>query len=57
MTGAGLGALLFQPLNRPGAGTFIGASAAEFGFTFLVVAPLVNDWVRTYWRAYYNVAD
>jgi hypothetical protein len=26
---------------------FVGASAAEFGFTLLVVAPLVNDWVRS----------
>jgi hypothetical protein len=57
LAGAGLGALLFQPLHRSEAGTFIGASAAEFGFTFFVVAPLVNDWVRTCQQADCKVVD
>lgn len=42
--GAGLGALAFSPINRPGVGSLLGASAAEFGFTLFVVAPIVNDW-------------
>ena len=42
MIGAGVGALLFSPINRPGAGAYLGGSGVEIAFSILVLSPMVS---------------